>query len=150
MTAPKPYRSKLQPFEAEIAAMRQKRPPTPYREIVRILKERYGLGVQLSTLANFVKVRSKGKRNSYLFGPPWHRVSSLLPQHPRQLSTQQVGHRSNSDIPQGGGAEDALCRPRRRVAFTFSEQYNLTRLTPEEAAALEKKLDEELKGGGES
>ena len=139
MTAPRPYRSKLQPFEAEIAAMRQKRPPTPYREIVRILKERYGLGVQLSTLANFVKVRSKGKRNSYLFGPPWHRVSSSFLQHPRQLSTQHPG-RSSSDIPQGG--------PRRRVAFTFSEQYNLTRLTPEEAAALEKKLDEELKGGG--
>jgi hypothetical protein len=70
MTAPRPYRSKLQPFEAEIAAMRHKRSPTPYREIVKFLKERYGLGVQLSTLANFVKVRSKGKRNSYLFGPP--------------------------------------------------------------------------------
>ena len=64
MTAPRPYRSKLQPFEAEIAAMRQKRPPTPYREIVKILKNQHGVFVQLSTLANFVKVHSKGRRTA--------------------------------------------------------------------------------------
>jgi hypothetical protein len=119
----------------------------PYREIVKILKDRYGLRVQLSTLANFVKVRSKGKRNSYLFGPPWHRVGNSLAQHSMKPSTQHPGHNANSDIPQGRKAKDVLSRPRRPVTFTFSEQYNLTRLTPEEAAALEKKLDEELKGG---
>jgi hypothetical protein len=145
MTAPRPYRSKLQPFEAEIAAMRQKRPPMPYREIARILKERHGVDVQLSTLANFVKVRSKGKRNSYLFGPPWHRVGTLLPRHTKMPSTKHPDD-SDSAMPQGKKAEDAPFRPRRPVAFTFSEQYNLTRLTPEEKAALEKKLDEELKG----
>ena len=146
MTAPRPYRSKLQPFEAEIAAMRQKRPPIPYREIVKILKQRHGVGVQLSTLANFVKVRSKGKRNSYLFGPPWHRVGNLLPHHATMPSTQYPGHHSDGAIPQAKKGEDAPFRHRRPVAFTFSEQYNLTRLTPEEKAALEKKLDEELKG----
>ena len=66
---------------------------------------------------------------------------------PKKPSTQHSGHHSDSDIPQGTKAKDALSRPRRPVTFTFSEQYNLTRLTPEEAAALEKKLDEELKGG---
>ena len=135
--APKPYRSKLQPFEAEIAAMRQKRPPISYREIVKFLKERHGISVQLSTVANFVRVRSKGKRSSYLFGPPWHRVKSPLPDQKT---------RSTSDIPQGRIAEDTISRPRRPVSFTFSQEYNLTRLTPEEAAALEKKLDDELKG----
>jgi hypothetical protein len=144
MTTPRPYRSKLQPFEAEIAAMRQKRPPIPYREIVKFLKDRHGIRVQLSTLANFVKVRSKGKRRSYLFGPPWHPLNNPFPDQKAKSVTPR--HQFTSDIPQGGKAEEALSRPRRPVAFTFSEQYNLTRLTPEEAAALEKKLDEELKG----
>ncbi len=51
MTAPRPFRSKLQSFEAEIAAMRHKRPPIPYREIVKFLKERHGISVQLGALA---------------------------------------------------------------------------------------------------
>ncbi len=144
MTAPRPYRSKLQPFEAEIAAMRQKRPPISYREIVKFLKERHGISVQLSTVANFVRVRSKGKRSSYLFGPPWHRVKSPLPDQKTRSTT--LDRRSTSDIPQGRKAEDTISRPRRPVSFTFSQEYNLTRLTPEEAAALEKKLDDELKG----
>mgnify|MGYP003544657989 CR=1 FL=1 len=144
MTAPRPYRSKLQPFEAEIAAMRQKRPPISYREIVKFLKERHGTSVQLSTVANFVRVRSKGKRSTYLFGPPWHQIKDSLPRQAKKPPT--LGHQGNMDIPQGKGAEDVVSRPRRPVSFTFSEQYNLTRLTPEEAAALEKKLDDELKG----
>ena len=64
-----PYRSKLIPFEAEIADLRRKRPPTPYSEIVRLLKDRHGLTVQVSTLFNFVKVRRK-----------WDRLQSLAPQ----------------------------------------------------------------------
>ncbi len=145
--APRPYCSKLQPFEAEIAAMRQKRPPTPYREIVKILKERHGLTVQLSTLANFVKVRSKAKRSSYLFGPPWHRANSLLSQPPKKPSTPNPSHQSTTNtVPQARQAPSAPSPPRRRVSFAFSEQYNLTRLTKEEVAELERKLDEQLKG----
>ena len=60
MSGPMPYRSKLTPFEAEIADLRRTRPPTPYTEIVRLLKERHGLAVQVSTLFNFVKVRRNG------------------------------------------------------------------------------------------
>src|SRR5687767_1549448 len=74
MSGPMPYRSKLTPFEAEIADLRRTRPPTPYTEIVRLLKERHGLAVQVSTLFNFVKVRRK-----------WDRLQSLAPQPP--LST---------------------------------------------------------------
>ena len=144
MTKMKPYRSKLQPFEAEIAAMRQKRPPISYREIVKLLRDRHGLLVQLSTLANFVKVRSKGKRSTYLFGPPWHRAKYALPDQVKKSSTPKLP--SNNNIPKGRKAGNSPQPPRRRVSFTASEHYNLTRLTPEEAAALEQKLDEDLKG----
>jgi len=145
MTALRPYRSKLQPFEAEIAAMRQKRPPTPYREIVKILRDRYGVFVQLSTLANFVKVRSRGRRTTYLFGPPWHRLKDSLHDKSKQPLARALGLEYNGNA-QGGKTECRVSRPRGRVTFTPSEHYNLTRLTPEEAAALEMKLNEELKG----
>jgi hypothetical protein len=65
-----PNRSKLTPFEAEIAELRRTRPPTPYTEIVRVLKERHGLAVQVSTLFNFVKVRRKWDRLHRLASQP--------------------------------------------------------------------------------
>ena len=77
-----PYRSKLTPFEAEIADLRRTRPPTPYTEIVRLLKERHGLAVQVSTLFNFVKVRKKWDRLHSLASQP---LSSTVP---RSASTQ--------------------------------------------------------------
>ena len=67
---PMPYRSKLTPFEAEITDLRRTRPPTPYTEIVRALKKRHGLVVQVSTLFNFVKVRKKWDRLHRLASQP--------------------------------------------------------------------------------
>jgi uncharacterized lipoprotein YbaY len=71
-------------------------------------------------------------------------VKSPLPDQKTRSTT--LDRRSTTDIPQGTKAEDTISRPRRPVSFTFSQEYNLTRLTPEEAVALEKKLDDELKG----
>ncbi len=140
----KPYQSKLAAVEAEIAKLRAKRPPVPYRQIARHLHERFGIQVDPATIFRFVKVRSKGKRSIYLFGPPWHRVKNSLPDQAKKSWTQVL--ESNCKIPQGTKAGNLLSPTRRRVSFTASEHYNLTRLTPEEAAPLEKKLDEELKG----
>ena len=145
MRPSKPFQSVLIPFEDEIRALRHRRPPVSYAEIARILNQRHGIAVTYNAVFNFVKVRSKGKRTSYLFGPPWHRSERLIAS-PSERQPPILGHRSTSDIPQGRKAEDAVSRPRRPVSFTFSQEYNLTRLTPEEAAALEKKLDDELKG----
>lgn len=144
MKSNKPFQSVLIPFEEEIRGLRRRRPPVSYAEIAHILNQRHGIAVTYNAVFNFVKVRSKGKRSSYLFGPPWHRVRNPLSD--QKTTSVTLGNPSTSDFPQGRKAEDALSRPRRPVAFSFSDQYNLTRLTPEEAAALEKKLDEELKG----
>jgi hypothetical protein len=144
MKSSKPFQSVLIPFEEEIRGLRSRRPPVSYAEIARILNQRHRIAVTYNAVFNFVKVRSKGKRTSYLFGPPWHPIRDSLPRQAKKPLT--LGYQGNNDIPQGRRAEDAVSRPRRPVAFTFSEQYNLTRLTPEEAAALEKKLDDELKG----
>jgi hypothetical protein len=140
-----PYRSKLIPFEAEIADLRRKRPPTPYSEIVRLLKDGHDLTVQVSTLFNFVKVRRK-----------WGRLQSLPPQPlpsavARSASTQPMSEiqRDRSTIraratparpvepsPRSGKVALPHEKPGGRTlkSFTPSSEYNLERLTPEQMA----------------
>ena len=145
MSGPMPYRSKLIPFEAEIADLRRKRPPTPYSEIVRFLKDRHGLKVQVSTLFNFVKVRRK-----------WDRLQSLPPQPSpsavaRSASTQPMAEiQRDRGTPRAGATPAQPVEPSPRSgkvslphektggrtlkSFTPSSEYNLERLTPEQMA----------------
>ena len=58
----KAYQSKLTAVEAEIAKLRAKRPPVPYRRIACDLHERFGIKVGPAATFRFVKVRSKGRR----------------------------------------------------------------------------------------
>jgi len=59
---PGAYRSQLIPYLREIATLRGMNPPTPYREIARILNEKYRLGVTHNGVWQFVKARSKGRK----------------------------------------------------------------------------------------
>jgi hypothetical protein len=54
----KPYQSKLNPYRKEIAELRKGWPPTPYKEIARILNERHGLDVSPNSIWSFVKTRA--------------------------------------------------------------------------------------------
>jgi hypothetical protein len=150
MTVPSPYRSKLQPFEVEIAAMRQKRPPTPYREIVRILKERHGLCVQVSTLASFVKVRSKG-RLVYALPPLRSRQDQVDNgrQDGRSVSLQSSGapcskQRASSAAPLADHRVPARTNQSFLKTFIPGNEYNLTRVSPEEREAFERELDRQI------
>ena len=134
-----PYRSKLTPFEAEIAYLRRTRPPTPYTEIVRVLKERHGLAVQVSTLFNFVKVRRKWDRLHRLASQPSRSTASAPP----QPSFPKLGTRSTSRaeatytaVPRNGESPVVRQNPSGRTlkSFTPSAEYNLERLTPEQMA----------------
>jgi hypothetical protein len=136
-----PYRSKLTPFEAEIADLRRTRPPTAYSEIVRLLRDRHGLTVQVSTLFNFVKVRKK-----------WDRLQRLAPQSPiSTASTQTSLHNQRprlpsraeiapvhqgEPVPRTGNAPPPHQNPGGRTlkSFTPSAEYNLERLSPEQMA----------------
>jgi hypothetical protein len=144
MPAPKPYRSKLIPFDAEIAVLRRRRPPTPYSQIVQILKEKYGLAVRVSTLFNFVKVRKRWDRvhssNGHPAGNPRTNFSmSLKPVRPGQVEKTLVAVERTSQDP----VVEQPAPPRRRFmsSFTPGDRYNLHRLTPEEKAAYIKKLE---------
>lgn len=54
----KPYQSKLTPYRKEIAELRKPWPPTTYKEIARVLKERHGLDVTPNSIWSFVKTRA--------------------------------------------------------------------------------------------
>ena len=62
MRGGKPYQSKLNPYRQEIARLRATRPPTPYVQIAKLLKERHHLDVSPHTIWAFVKSRSKGRK----------------------------------------------------------------------------------------
>ena len=136
-----PYRSKLTPFEAEITDLRRTRPPTPYTEIVRVLKERHGLAVQVSTLFNFVKVRRKWDRLHTLASQPSR--STVEESASAQPGLAKLGTRSASraeatriPVPRSGESPVLRQNPSGRTlkSFTPSAEYNLERLTPEQMA----------------
>jgi hypothetical protein len=145
MIVSRPYRSKLTPFEEEIASLRRTRPPTPYSEIVRLLKDRHGLTVQVSTLFNFVKVRRKWDRLQRLAARlPLPTITRGVPTQPRP---QNQRYRSApcsettpvhpvKTVPRSINAPLPRQNPRGRTMKSFipSAEYNLERLTPEQMA----------------
>ena len=131
-----PYRSKLTPYEAEITQLREQRPPMPYREIVIWLHQRHGVVVSINALFSFLKIRRRWNRSqsdATRAATAEKKTASLSiplpPSGSRQAGTRSAIIESRSD------------KPKPRFNYTPSDRYNLTRLTPEQIAALEKKLE---------
>jgi len=114
----KPHQSSLIPYENEIINLRHRRPPVPYTQIAELLHEKYNLMVQAPAIFKFIKVRSRG-RKVYSYG--------------RNVQSEKPAAKSNP----------VNAQPRSDWNFKYSERYNLTRLSPEKAAARRKKLEEE-------
>ena len=73
--AQKPPRSKLETHRELIRQLRRK--GCTYRDIVRILHERVGLDVAVSTIHSFVKVRAKHRKQVQYELPPLEPQSSV-------------------------------------------------------------------------
>jgi hypothetical protein len=116
----KPFQSCLIPYQSEIVALRSQKPPVSYARIADFLRQKYGLSIQRAAIGKFVKVRAKG-RKVYFFK--------------RELTAKKPLPAIQSK------AEQQLPKP--KFEFKYSERYNLTRLPPEEAAAIRKKLEAE-------
>src|ERR1700687_775451 len=71
----KPPRSKLETHRELIRQLRRK--GCTYRDIVRILRERVGLDVAVSTIHSFIKVRAKHPKKLQYKLPPLEPESSL-------------------------------------------------------------------------
>jgi hypothetical protein len=73
----KPPRSKLETHRELIRQLRRK--GCTYRDIVRILHERVGLEVAVSTIHSFVKVRAKHRKQVQYELPPLESESKSIP-----------------------------------------------------------------------
>jgi len=71
----KPPRSKLETHRELIRQLRRK--GCTYRDIVRILHERVGLDVAVSTIHSFIKVRAKHRKQVHYELPPLEPASSV-------------------------------------------------------------------------
>ncbi len=71
----KPPRSKLETHRELIRQLRRK--GCTYRDIVRILHERVGLDVAVSTIHSFIKVRAKHRKQLQYELPPLETESSV-------------------------------------------------------------------------
>jgi len=129
-----PFRSKLAPFEREIAELRRQRPPVSYRQIVQRLKEQHGIEVTINGVFAFLRTRRK-----------WDRRAAA---GRKRTAPQEVSHRRpapSAVVTNRPGDSNQATPSRKLFNYTYSNTYNLTRLTPEEKVALEKRLDEERK-----
>jgi hypothetical protein len=121
----KPHQSSLIPYEIEILALRHRRPPMPYAEIAELLRQKYNLVVQAPAIFKFMKVRSGG-RKVFSYG---RNVASEKP-IPIMASSQNAARKT---------------APQQKPIFNYtpSDRYNLTRISPEEAARILNEPEEE-------
>ena len=82
----KPPRSKLETHRELIRQLRRK--GCTYRDVVRILHERVGLDVAVSTIHSFIKVRAKHRKQVHYELPPLDPASNT-----NRLGPDEVGAR---------------------------------------------------------
>jgi hypothetical protein len=121
--AGRPYHSSLVPYEDEILELRNRKPPTPYRQIAELLFQRYQLKICRETIFKFIRARSRARKMFCYKRRP-------------TLKELKSGHK-----PSQRAVTHAASKT--KFEFEYSERYNLKRLPPEEAAAIRKKLEAE-------
>lgn len=82
----KPPRSKLETHRELIRQLRRK--GCTYRDIVRILRERVGLDVAVSTIHSFVKVRAKHRKQVQYELPPLKHESPSIRVSPDEVASR--------------------------------------------------------------
>jgi len=137
-----PHQSRLAAFEQEIADLRKRRPPTPYRQILCRLRQNHGLEISLHALYSFVQVRKKWERihrsaagcaASSAQGPPVSR--QITPATTVPVSPKAIPDRPVTGVPRSANVPTPRHPGGRTLkSFTPSAEYNLERLTPEQMA----------------
>ncbi|HEX2520709.1 MAG TPA: hypothetical protein VHP35_01195 [Terriglobia bacterium] len=139
-----PHQSRLVSFEKEILDLRKRRPPTPYRRILCLLRQKHGVQISLHALYSFVQVRKKWERvhrsaaecvASSAQSPP--RVSMpIKPATTVPVSAKAAPIHPVTATPRPVNAPPLRQNPGGRTlkSFTPSAEYNLERLTPEQMA----------------
>ena len=81
----KPWHSLLVPYEAEIIALRRKKPPIPYSQIAALLNEKYQITIRRETIYRFMQVRAKQSSKTCK-----HAWDIVLPEEPKQPEAPSV------------------------------------------------------------
>lgn len=142
-----PYQSCLMPYINEIVALRRKKPPLPFSQIAELLREKYEIRISRESVYRFIRSQAKGyKTCKYAWDvkPANANSQSLtaetsLPQKQTVLKTP-IPSVSEKPAPIFTGAQKSD-----KFQYTYSRDHNnLTRLSPEEAAAERAKLKNEM------
>ena len=152
----KPYQSILIPYEEEILSLRRQRPPMALARIAELLMEKHQVPIQRAAICKFLKLRARWRKKEARENRP------ASPRNTAQTRSSQpdtrIGPKIDAVPPNTAGIE-----PRRQwlgwqekpasggrtlTTFTPSNEYNLTRLTPEEAAAYVEQLRREREKNG--
>jgi len=142
--AVKPYQSCLVPYENEIISLRRKKPPMPYSQIAALLSEKYQINVRRGTIFSFMEIRSKDSYKNKTCKHAWNMefkdTNNQTTVEVPLMQKQTIAQTSKSAVatkpkPPFNPLSDEF-------EMEFSETYNLTRLTPEEAEARIKQLEE--------
>jgi len=143
-----PYQSCLEPFENEIIALRDRRRPASCAKIAAHLKEKHQINITRQAILKFLKVRAKGfKKCRYVesikqaIAANQTTEASLVTVEPQTTVTsmQEVSKQPATETPTTKTSEFGP------FEMEFSETYNLTRLSPEEAAARNKIIEEKMR-----
>jgi len=155
----KPYQSILIPYEDEILSLRRQRPPMAFARIAELLKEKHQVSVQRAAICKFVKLRARWRKKE----TQQHRAASktwnTAQSHGSQPQSARTRQETGAVPPNSAGTENRqpwlgwqnekpASREKMLTTFTPSNEYNLTRLTPEEAAAYVEQLRREREKNG--
>ena len=150
--AGKTYQSCLVPFEKEIIALRRKKPPTPYAKIAEYMQEKHQIKVCRETIFSFIKIRAKGyKTCKYAWNiestdnedQPTTEAPSLSKQTVSEV--QETPKQSVTETPKPKTVTEQNQKPEWTFKMPWSDVYNLTRMSDEEAAERNKRIEEKRK-----
>jgi IS30 family transposase len=106
----KPFQSKLEPVAEIIRDLRRHR--KSYRQIAQVLRDEHGILVDRSTIWNYVKVRSKPRRDFAML------------EDPSAISRTAANSRSAIEL-----LKAKPLPPAKKPIFTFDENKPLTLIT---------------------
>ena len=155
----KPYQSSLIPYEEEILSLRRQRPPMAFARIAELLMEKHQVFIQRAAICKFVRLRARWKKKDAQLNraasKTWNTALTHSPQPNSAITrpkTDAMPLNAAGTEPRrpwlGWQNEKPASGGRMLTTFTPSNEYNLTRLSPEEAAAYVEQLRREREKNG--
>ena len=142
----KPYHSSLAKYESEIIKLRSKRPPMPFSKIVEYLRKEHGLEVRRQTVYQYLKVRAKGYKPCKLVEAiARNAATQATPEVPpvAAMPKQAISGTSEAQKPIiSENRRSEAVSSSKEFNMEWSDNYNLNRVSKEEAADMLKIIEE--------